>query len=244
MRAVYRQLDSVAATDCSILLLGETGVGRGTLARRVHSRSPRSDRPFVVLSGPSIPSEEFESELFGPAREAFLGAGGPVPGMNDGAMSGTALVEDVDRLSSDGQRLLMQCIEMSAVQRPGETEARRPNVRFVTSAGPDFERRWQRTRFLDRLYYALSVVVIRVPRLHDRAADIIPLAQHFLSHYARRYGKLKLKFSEAALAALPSAAWSGNIDELRSILDRAVLLSGGRPSLSDSAIIATRFCIT
>lgn len=228
MQAVYRQLDNVAETDCNILLLGETGVGRRTLARRVHSRSPRSGGPFVVLSGLSIPGEEFESELFGPAREAFLGAGRHVPGMDDGAMSGTVLVEDVDRLSSDGQYLLMQCIEMSAVQRPGETEARRPGVRFVASAGPDFERRWTRAGFLDRLYYALSVVVIRVPPLRARAPDAIPLGRHFLSHFARRYGKLKLEFSEAALAALPNATWSGNIDELRSSVDRAVLLSGGR----------------
>lgn len=227
MRAVYRQIDNVAATDSSILLLGETGVGRKTLARLVHTRSPRSGRPFIVLSAASIPGEEFESELFGPVRDAFMGAGKRRSDVSAGAMPGTVLVEDVDRLSSDGQRLLIQCFEMSLARRPGKTAARPPGVRFVASAGPDFERAWQRAEFLDRLFYTLSVVVVRVPPLRKRAADTIPLATHFLSHYARSSGELRREFSEPALAALAAYAWPGNVDELRSTVERAVLLSAG-----------------
>jgi DNA-binding NtrC family response regulator len=227
MRVVYRELDNVAATDCSILLLGETGVGRSALARRAHTRSPRSDYPYVVLSSASIPGEQFESELFEPVRRAYTGTGNDSSGIGEGAVSGSVLIEEIDRLSAAGQRVLMQCVEMSAMHRPGEKEAGRPSVRFLASAGPDFEREWQRAGFLDRLFFALGVVIIRVPPLRARAADTIPLARHFLSHYARTYGKLGSEFSQSAQEALSACVWPGNIDELRSTVERAALMSVG-----------------
>jgi DNA-binding NtrC family response regulator len=234
MQDVYRELDNVAATDCSIMLLGETGVGRKTLARLVHSRSPRSAGPFVVLLGASIPDGQFERELFAPVRDFFTGADRDRSADGAGALFGSVLVEDVDQLSSEGQRMLMQCVEMATALRPGKNEARGPGVRFLASAGPDFERRRGRAGFLDRLFFALGVVTIHVPPLRARTADTIPLAKHFLSHYAQRYGKLGSRFSERSLAALTTSAWRGNIDELRSTVERAVLLSvGGLVTLDD-----------
>jgi len=234
MRAVYRQIESVAATDSSILLLGETGVGRRTLARLVHSRSPRSGTQFFVVPAASIPGEEFESELFGPVRDTYLGTGRHGPGAAEVAVPGTVLVEDVDQLPPDGQRRLAQCIEMSVGRRRGKAAARHPRTRFVASAGPHFERGWQQAGFFDHLFYALGVVIVRVPPLRKRAADVIPLASHFLAHYSQLSGRLNREFSAAAREALPALAWPGNIDELRSTVERAVLVSVGRlVTLSD-----------
>jgi two-component system NtrC family response regulator len=180
------------------------------------------------LSGASIPDEQFESELFGPARVAYTGTGRHASGSREDAVPGTVLIEDVDLLSSAGQSALLQCVEMSTARRPGAKQARRPGVRFVTSAGPGFDRAWPKAGFHDRLFFALGVVMIRVPPLRDRAADIIPLAKHFLAHYAQSSGRLNREFSERALAALPARPWPGNIDELRSTVERAVLVSVGR----------------
>ena len=228
MREVHALIDRVAPADIPVLLLGETGVGKEVLAERIHNASPRRHRPMLRLNCAALSEQLVESELFGHERGAFTGAVTAKPGLLEGAAGGTVLLDEIGDLRLESQAKLLRVIEEGKALRVGGVTARPVDVRFVAATHRDLERAVAAGAFRQDLYYRLAGVVLRVPPLRERPAELLPLATGFVRAACARYqrpGDLSLApDAEDFLAAHP---WPGDIRELRHCIDRAVLLCDG-----------------
>lgn len=215
----------VASSDVTILLRGENGTGKSMLARAIHGWSVRAEKPFVVISCPTLPAELLESELFGHAKGAFTGAVRESLGRIAACEGGTLFLDEVGDLPVSLQPKLLRFIQDREYERVGEHNTRRADVRIIAASNIDLEAAVRKGRFREDLLYRLNVIDIEIPPLRERPEDIPVLADKMLCFFARASHKVLRGFTDEALAALQSYGWPGNIRELRNAVERAVLLA-------------------
>ncbi|MCR4667707.1 MAG: sigma 54-interacting transcriptional regulator [Desulfovibrio sp.] len=222
MQRLCSEALAIAETDVTVLLLGETGVGKDVVARRIHRDSRRAKAPFVKVDCGSIPENLIETELFGYAPGSFSGASkNGKAGLVEVANGGTLFLDEIGELPLPMQSRLLRVLQDFEVMRVGSTTPRSVDVRVVAATNKDLEQQVERGRFRSDLYYRLKVAVLRIPPLRDRKADIQPLATGFLKYYSGRYRK-KLHFSQAALDAMVKHSWPGNVRELENMVQGLV----------------------
>ena len=227
MRVALDLAHRTAASEASILLLGESGTGKSVLAREVHQRSPRAGRPFVTVSCPSLSRELLESELFGHRRGAFTGAVADTEGKVAAADGGTLYLDEIGEMPLEIQPKLLRLLQEREYERVGETQTRRADVRIISSTNRDLGRAIKEGKFREDLYYRLNVVALHLPPLRERPLDLERLAAAHLRYFARQTGKPIRDFSPEAKAALRRYSWPGNLRELRNAIERAVILAAG-----------------
>jgi NtrC-family two-component system response regulator AlgB len=217
----------VAASEATVLLRGESGTGKGVLARAIHERSPRASGPFVTVHCPSLSGELLESELFGHVRGAFTGAVQTTDGKVFAAEGGTLFLDEIGDLPLTIQPKLLRLLQERLYERVGETKTRKADVRLLAATNRDLPAEVAAGRFREDLYYRLEVIEIDLPPLRQRPRDILPLAEHLLHFFARQSGKALTGFSPRALEAIARHNWPGNLRELRNAVERGVILSPG-----------------
>ncbi len=227
IREVRAQLAKVAATDSTVLLLGETGTGKELLARYLHQASPRSARLLVKMNCAALPAELIESELFGHEKGAFSGAIAQRKGRFELADGGSLFLDEVGELSLPAQAKLLRVLQEREFERVGGTRPIRVDVRVIAATNRDLELMVGEGSFRADLYYRLDVFPVRVPPLRERAGDVALLARAFLGGLQRRLGKPVHGLTERALARLCAYPWPGNIRELNNVLERAAILAAG-----------------
>jgi PAS domain S-box-containing protein len=227
LRNVLRQIATVAPTDATVLIQGETGTGKELLARAIHRLSPRNERTFIKLNCAAIPAGLLESELFGHEKGAFTGAITRKIGRVELAHEGTLFLDEVGELPLDLQPKLLRALQEREIERLGGTRSIPINVRLIAATNRDLGQMVAEKQFRSDLYYRLKVFPVSAPPLRERAADIPILVRHFVSRHARRMGKNIETIPPEAMAALMAWKWPGNIRELENFLERAVILSRG-----------------
>jgi NtrC-family two-component system response regulator AlgB len=227
MREVLRVAAQAAAGDGRILLRGESGTGKGVLARWIHEHGPRRERPFVVVPCPALPAELVESELFGHVRGAFTGASRDSTGRVALAEGGTLLLDEIGDLPPALQPKLLRFIEERTYERVGDPTPRHADVRILAATHRDLEVEARAGRFREDLYYRLAVLTLEIPPLRDRPEDVLPLAEGFVAFLGRRAGRPGLRLAPAARRALLAHRWPGNVRELLNAVERGVLLAPG-----------------
>jgi NtrC-family two-component system response regulator AlgB len=240
LQSVLAQLRAASAHDVPVLLRGESGTGKGVLARALHAWSPRGDQPFVVVNCPTLSGELLASELFGHARGAFTGAVRDQPGRVEAAEGGTLLLDEIGELPPALQAKLLRFLQDRQFERVGEARTRTVDVRVVAATNRDLEKEVAEGRFREDLLYRLNVLDLTVPPLRERREDIPALAEALLSFAARSFGQAVPTLHPDALAALAAHAWPGNVRELKNVLERARILFSG-PELLPSHL-PERFC--
>ena len=228
MKQVWSLIRRVAPTTASVLVIGESGVGKELVARAVHLQSPRAARPFVPLNCAAIPKELIESELFGHEKGAFTGAGTARPGKIQEAEAGTLFLDEIGDLSLPAQAKLLRFLNDSEVQRVGGSGIIHLDVRIVAATNKDLQELIKQSLFRDDLYHRLNVVTIEVPPLRERVSDIEMLANFFLDHFCADYGRI-VRFDPESWHALKEYTWPGNIRELRNLIERVVILAETNP---------------
>jgi NtrC-family two-component system response regulator AlgB len=216
-----------AASEATVLLLGESGTGKSVIARAMHQRSPRHGGPFVTVSCPSLSRELLESELFGHAKGAFTGAHSETRGRVAAADGGTLFLDEIGELPLEIQAKLLRLLQEREYERVGETTPRRANVRVISATNRDLASAVQAGTFRQDLFYRLNVISVQLPALRERPADIERLALLHLRFLAAHSGKPARTFSPEAFDAMRSYGWPGNLRELRNVIERAVILSDG-----------------
>ena len=228
MQQLHALIERVAAGNISVLLLGETGVGKEVFAETLHRRSPRAERPFLRLNCAAFSEALLESELFGHERGAFTGAVAAKPGLLETAEGGTVFLDEVGELPSTTQVKLLRVIEERCVQRIGSVKPLQIDVRFVSATNRDLEADVAAGRFREDLFFRLNGFSVLIPPLRERVSEIEPLARALLAADARSVGNARApELSAEALHALRAYSWPGNIRELRNVMQRAALLCGG-----------------
>ena len=227
LRQVLQVVKTVAPTDSTVLLVGETGTGKELIARAIHDRSRRRDRALVKLNCAAIPIGLLESDLFGHERGAFTGAITAKTGRLELADQGTMFLDEVGDIPVELQPKLLRVLQEREFERLGSTRTRTADVRLVAATNRNLERMMAEKQFRTDLYYRLNVFPIEVPPLRERSEDIPLLVRHFVEHYARRMDKTIETIPSETIDALTCCRWPGNIRELQNLLERAVILSTG-----------------
>jgi transcriptional regulator with GAF, ATPase, and Fis domain len=226
MQAVYDVIARAAGTDATVLLHGETGTGKGLLARAIHVNSPRRDAPFVAVDCTTLPAGLVESELFGHERGAFTGADARVPGKVEIAAGGTLFLDEIGELPLPLQGKLLRFVQERCFERVGGRDTLTADVRLVVATNRDLAAQVAAGAFRSDLYFRLRVVDLALPPLRTRGSeDILSLAEHFAGTYARRYRRGNVRISDTARRALIAHPWPGNVRELEHAIERAVVLS-------------------
>jgi DNA-binding NtrC family response regulator len=225
IEALRPLVERVAATSLNVLILGETGVGKEVLARRIHELSPRAEFPLLCMNCAALTETLLESELFGYERGAFTGAVQSKPGLLEVAEGGTVLLDELGEMPMSIQAKLLRVVEQRSVMRVGGLKARVIDVRFMAATHRDLEAEIERGRFREDLFYRLNGVSLVVPPLRERVNEIRPLADEFAAVCAKAAGRKQPRMSNGAYQALERYAWPGNVRELRNVIERAVLFS-------------------
>jgi two-component system, NtrC family, response regulator AtoC len=227
-----------APTEATVLLQGESGTGKEVMARLIHTRSPRVNRPFVAINCAALPESLLESELFGYERGAFTGAQQTKPGQVEIAAGGVLFLDEVSEMSLAAQAKLLRFLQEREFQRLGGTRLVKTNVRVIAATNRDLQQAMERGAFRPDLYYRLQVFPIQLPPLRERQADILPLADAFLRDIGRAMGRPRVPLTPEATQALLSYAWPGNVRELRNALERAAILCEGRAITAEQLSLA------
>jgi two-component system, NtrC family, response regulator AtoC len=227
LRAVMDQVRQVAALDETppVLITGETGTGKGLVARTLHTSGPRSAKPFIEVNCTALPASLMEAELFGYERGAFTDAKESKLGLFEAAEGGFLLLDEVGDLEPSLQGKLLGAIEERTVRRVGGIRDRKIDVRILAATNRDLEREVQQGRFRSDLFFRLAVILLHLPPLRERGNDILILAEHFLRRFSAKYGKDVRRIDQRARDVLLSYPWPGNVRELSHVIERAVLWS-------------------
>jgi transcriptional regulator with GAF, ATPase, and Fis domain len=237
LQKVLRQIELVAQTETSVLILGESGTGKELVARAIHERSLRRTRPMIRVNCGSIPQELFESEFFGHVKGAFTGAIRDRVGRFQLADGGTLFLDEVGEIPLWLQSKLLRVLQEGEFERVGEERTRRVDVRIVAATNRDLRREVDQGRFRPDLYYRLSVFPVEVPPLRDRREDIPALAAHFINRSCSRLNCAETRLTDQIVRQLEDYDWPGNIRELQNVIERAVILSGGGPLKLDHTVL-------
>ena len=225
LKTVLQQIELVAPTDASVLVLGESGTGKELIAREIHRHSHRKDRPMVKVNCASIPHELYESEFFGHVQGAFTGAVTDRAGRFELADGGTLFLDEVGEIPLALQSKLLRVLQEGEFERLGEERTRRSNVRIVAATNRDLKQEVQAKRFREDLYYRLNVFPIEIAPLRQRKEDIAVLAAHFVHHSARNLNRDVPRLTQGNLLTLQRYDWPGNIRELQNVIERSVITS-------------------
>jgi two-component system, response regulator FlrC len=225
--AVKNRCERVAGTGATVLLTGESGVGKDVFAKQIHQLSGRSSKPYVAINCAAIPDNLLESTLFGYEKGAFTGATKAQPGKFEQANGGTLFLDEIGEMPLELQAKLLRVLQDQVVERLGSMRSVNCDVRIVAATNQDLQQRVKDGKFREDLYFRLAVFPIRIPPLRERQQDILPLAEHFLVRYGRTMGRQGLKLSAQSNHALQSYPWPGNVRELENAMQRALLLSDG-----------------
>jgi PAS domain S-box-containing protein len=221
------QIEAVARTPVSVLILGESGVGKEMIARAIHTKSDRTDKPLVKVNCASIPKDLFESEFFGHVRGAFTGAHQDRVGRLQLADGGTLFLDEVGEIPISQQGKLLRALQEGEFERVGEDTTSKVDVRVVAATNRDLMEEIKAGRFREDLYYRLSVFPVEVPSLRERIEDVTPLAFHFLGQISRELGREPPRMTQQQVSVLKQQKWPGNIRELKNVIERAVISSAG-----------------
>ncbi len=222
IRQIHEQIEQVATTDATVLILGESGTGKELVAREIHKRSQRAQRPLIRVNCASVPKELFESEFFGHTKGAFTGAVKDREGRFAAADGGTLFLDEVGEIPLDLQSKLLRVLQEGQYERVGEDRTRDANVRIVAASNRALGREVKAGNFREDLFYRLNVFPIELPPLRNRKEDVPLLAAHFLEQIRTKH-KRRARLSEANLAALGHYGWPGNVRELQNAIERAVI---------------------
>ena len=228
MKAIRKTLDKIAPTDATVLITGENGTGKDVLAREIHAHSLRSERQMVAVDAGAITETLFESELFGHVKGAFTDAHTDHVGKFEQADGGTLFLDEIGNIPLHLQAKLLRVIQSRSVIRVGGSEARPVNIRLICATNMDLEALVREGRFREDLYYRINTVHIALPPLRERTEDIVPLAERFISEFARKYHRQLTGLDLGAAEILKAQRWSGNIRELQNVIEKAVILSDAR----------------
>lgn len=237
LKKTLQQVGLVAPTDASVLIHGESGTGKELIARSIHEKSRRSDRPMIKVNCATIPKELFESEFFGHVKGSFTGAVKDRVGRFELADRGTLFLDEVGEIPLDLQSKLLRVLQEGEFERVGETVSRKVNVRVISATNRDLGQEIEAGRFRQDLYYRLNVFPIEVPPLRERPEDIEPLARHFVMTTSKKHGLPPVKLTRAQLKALGRYEWPGNVRELQHVIERALIMSSGGKDDFVSAMI-------
>lgn len=230
---IKAMIAKVAPSDARVLITGGNGTGKELVARQLHEQSARSAAPFVEVNCAAIPSELIESELFGHEKGAFTSAIKQRQGKFEQADGGTLFLDEIGDMSLSAQAKVLRALQENKVSRVGGDKDIKVNVRILAATNKDLKKEIADSRFREDLYHRLSVILIHVPSLNERKEDIPALSEFFLEKVAEEYGQPKKKISAAAIKALQSYDWTGNIRELRNVIERLVILGGEEISDKD-----------
>jgi len=249
LQQIIKQVEMVAPTDVTVLILGETGTGKELIAREIHRRSRRKDKPLVAVNCACIPKDLYESEFFGHAKGAFTSAVKDRVGRFEAAAGGTLFLDEIGEIPLELQSKLLRVLQEKCYERVGEERTRRADVRIVAATNLDLKKEVKAGRFREDLYYRLNVFPMRLAPLRDRREDIPLLATHFVELSLRELGCPRPRLTRAGIETLQGYDWPGNIRELRSVIERAVIFARGGAlefdlpmidSLSDATSAAPR----
>jgi two-component system nitrogen regulation response regulator NtrX len=225
LRSIMDQVARAAPTNATVLILGESGVGKELIARSIHRNSLRAKERFVQVNCAAIPEELIESELFGHERGAFTGATEKQTGKFEQADRGTIFLDEVGDMSPKTQAKVLRVLQEGEVERLGSARTIKVDVRVIAATNKDLEEEIAHGRFREDLYFRLSVIPIKVPPLRERLDDIPGLVQHFVSQFSRENNRRPARFSPQAIEALQQARWRGNIRELKNVVERLLIMS-------------------
>jgi two-component system response regulator PilR (NtrC family) len=234
MLAVFKMIETVARTNSTILLSGESGTGKGLVAQAVHFHSLRRDKPMVSLNCGALPENLLESELFGHMRGAFTGADSNKKGLLEVAERGTVFLDEIGEMSAVLQVKLLRVLQERRFRRVGGLEEQQADIRVIAATNQDLTRLVAEGRFREDLFYRINVIPISLPPLRERREDIGLLAEHFLAKYNEQMGKEIAGISRESMALLMEHDWPGNIRELENVVERAVALEATPTILPDS----------
>ena len=227
LRAILNRVQMVAPTDSTVLIFGETGTGKEVIAKEIHRRSRRAEKPLIRVNCASIPKELYESEFFGHVKGAFTGAFKDRIGRFEAADGGTLFLDEIGEIPLDLQSKLLRAIQERQYERVGDDRTKKVDVRIVAATNRNLQADVAAGRFREDLYYRLNVFPLEVAPLRDRADDIPLLAKHFMSLVAKEMNCPKARLTPAGMAALQNYDWPGNIRELRNVIERAVIVARG-----------------
>jgi DNA-binding NtrC family response regulator len=228
MQPVLETIERVAPTDANVLITGESGCGKGLVARILHAESPRSERSLVIVNIGSLSETVFESEMFGHVRGAFTDAKADRVGRFELADGGTLFLDEIANIPAAQQARLLRVLEDGEFERLGSSRTQQVDVRVLAATNADVQAEIEAGRFRSDLLYRLNTIHIHLPPLRERGDDILRLAQRFLERLAQRYRRSVEGFSDAALSALRRYTWPGNVRELSHVVERAVLMTRGK----------------
>lgn len=227
MQKTFDVAFKAANSEATVMILGPSGTGKTVLARNIHDRSPRVDKPFVTVNCPSLSRELLESELFGHLKGSFTGAVKDTWGKVAAAEGGTLFLDEIGELPMEIQPKLLRLLQDREYERLGETRARKCDIRVIAATNRDLSAEVEAKSFREDLYYRLNVISVKMPPLIERPSDIVPMAENYLKHFAMREGRPEIRFSDDAAGALVDYSWPGNLREMRNVIERAVILSVG-----------------
>jgi DNA-binding NtrC family response regulator len=233
MLAAAREMQRIATTDTTVLLLGESGTGKELFAHAIHQLSARGNKPFVALNCAAIPESLVENELFGHERGAFTGANARKLGKFETADGGSIFLDEIGELPLEVQGKLLRVLEQRTLERLGGTSSITVDVRVIAATNRDLEAAAETGEFRRDLYYRLAVFPIRIPALRERGDDVELLAEHFLERFRRELRKPRLALAADARSALRRHAWPGNVRELQNVMERAAILNDGEIHAGD-----------
>jgi two-component system response regulator PilR (NtrC family) len=240
MMSVFELIETIAPTGSTVLITGESGTGKELVARAIHARSARSDRPFVAVNCGALPDTLLESELFGHMRGAFTGADTNKKGLLEVAEKGTIFLDEIGEMSAMTQVKLLRVLQERKFRRLGGTEEVEANIRIIAATNRDLSKMVTAGDFREDLFYRINVIPVKLPPLRERQDDVQALAEHFVEKYAAQMKKDLHGISGAAMALLRNYSWPGNVRELENAIERAVALERTPAVLPDSLPEAVR----
>jgi DNA-binding NtrC family response regulator len=237
---IKNMIDKVAQTDARVLITGPNGTGKELVAHQLHEKSVRATAPMIEVNCAALPSELIESELFGHVKGAFTSAVKDRAGKFEAADGGTIFLDEIGDMSLSAQAKVLRALQENVIQRVGADKDIKVNVRVIAATNKDLKKEIEAGRFREDLYHRLAVILIKVPALNDRREDIPALIAYFATKIALEQGTVVKHFSEAALQLLQEYDWTGNIRELRNVVERLIILGGTEISEHDVKLFASK----